>query len=164
MSMDVGLKLNKEISSDTLRDKFYSWETEKNSSDDIYCLSPGFCSLALGKLFEDSEPIISELSKALNFECNFIEEPKANHSEEDEETRFQFGWVSSTLYLENLKKMRTLIDTNPDFYTKLDLTNQWEWYFDKKNEGTFSQDIDNLIEVLEVGNSQGVIEICYTAG
>lgn len=162
MSMSIGLKLNKVISSDILRDKFYSWETETNKSDDIYCLSSGFCSIVMAKHFEESEPIISELSKSLNYDCTFIEEPKANHSEEDEETQFKFGWINSEIYLDNLKKIKIIIDTNSEFFKNLNLSSEWSWYFDNKNEDTFSQDIINLIEVIEIGNEQGVSEICYT--
>jgi cobalamin biosynthesis protein CbiG len=164
MSMDIGIKLNKEVSSDQLRDKFYSWEKETNISDDIYCLSPSYCGMVLSKHYENSEPIISELSKALNFDCTFIQEPKVNHNEEDEETRFQFGWVNSISFLDNLKNLKKAIDTNSEFQNKLNLKDEWKWYFDKKNIDTFSQEIDNLIEVLEVGNSQGVTEICYSVG
>lgn len=164
MSIDIGIKLNKEISSDELRDKFYPWEKETNLSDNIYCLSPSYCGMVLSQHYEDSEHIILELSNALNFNCKFIKEPKANHNEEDEETRFQFGWVDSTSFLENLKGLRLAIDANPDFHNKLNLNNEWKWYFNKNNKDTFSQEVDNLIEIIEVGNSQNVTEICYSVG
>jgi hypothetical protein len=164
MSFNIGLKLNKQVSSDILRDKFYSWETENNSSDDIYCLSPSYCGIVLSQHYEDSEPLIQELSSALSYDFKFIQEPKANHNEEDEETLFQFGWVSSTSFLDNLKNVRKVIDANPDFHSKLNLSDEWKWYFNNNNKDTFSQEINNLIEVLEIGNSQGVTEICYTVG
>ena len=163
MGMDIGLKLNKVITSDQLRNKFYSWNTE-NTSDDIYCLSRGFCNMILSQHYNDGEPVISELNEILEFDCSFIQEPKANHNDEDAETRFQFGWVNSVQFLNNLRKIKTLIQDNSDFSKNIDLNEDWKYYFSGQDDDCFPQDIDNLIEVIEIGNSQGVTEICYSVG
>ena len=163
MGFDIGLKLNKEIASDGLRNKFYSWNTE-NTSDDIYCLSRGFCNMILSQHYDDSEPVISELNEVLGYDCSFIQEPKVNHNEEDEETRFKFGWANSVQFLDNLKKVKTLIQDNSDFSKNIELSEDWKYYFSGQDEDCFPQDIDNLIEVIEIGNSQGVTEICYSVG
>lgn len=162
MGFDIGLKLNKEITSDELRKKLYSYENEK-STDNICCLSRGFCNMVLSQ-FIDDESIMPELSGKLNFDCSFLEEPKANHIDEDDETKFQFGWVDSSLFLENLKELKKALDNNPTFYENLDLEEDWQYYFNKENEDCFYQDIQNIIEILEVANNQGVTELCYTIG
>jgi hypothetical protein len=118
----------------------------------------------LSQHFDRGEPIISELSKVLGFDCKFIQEPKVNHIEEDEETRFQFGWVNSNSYLNNLKIVKTLVQSNSDMSSKIDLSEDWKYYFSGQDKYSFQQDIDHLIEVLEIGNLQGLTEICYSVG
>jgi hypothetical protein len=163
MGLDIGLKLNKAIASDKLRNQFYNWSTE-NTSDDIYCLSRGYCNLVMSKHYADSEPLITELNKVLEADCSFIQEPKVNHYEEDEVTKFQFGWISSTQFLDNLKYVKSLIQNKSDFSSRMNLNDDWKYYFGGQDEYCFSQDIDNLIEVIEIGNLQGVTKVCYSAG
>ncbi len=163
MGLDIGLKLNKEVVSNDLKNQFYSW-SDDDASDDIYCLSRGYCNLVLAQHFADSEPIIIELSRVLQFDCCFIDKPKANHCEEDEATRFQFGWVDSVQFLEKLIILKGLVDARPDFSKDLKLSNVLKYYFSKQEDGDFFEDISNLIKVLEIGNAQGVTEICYSVG
>jgi hypothetical protein len=118
----------------------------------------------MSKHYSDSEPLITELNKALEVDCSFIQEPKVNHCEEDEETKFQFGWVSSSQFLGNLKNVRSLIQNNSDFSKKMNLNENWQDYFSRQDEHCFLQDIYNLIKIIEISNFQGVNDICYSAG
>jgi hypothetical protein len=93
-----------------------------------------------------------------------FQEPKVNHIEEDEDTRYQFGWVNSISYLNNLKIVKTLVQSNSDMSSKIDLSEDWKYYFSGQDKYSFQQDIDHLIEVLEIGNLQGLTEICYSVG
>lgn len=161
MGFDIGLKLNKAIASDDIKKQFYPHDDE-NTNDEIFCLTRAYCNMILTQHFTDSEPIISELSRVLQFDCSFLEEPKANHSEEDESTRFQFGWVNSFHFLDNLMQLKDTIQTQPNFSKNLNLNYNWTYYFTKQEEEDFFKDIDNLIKVLEVAHSQGVTEICYS--
>jgi phage pi2 protein 07 len=159
MGFDISLKLNKVIDATEIRDKFAPYVD--NQSDSISCLSRGFCNLVLNQHFPDNEPLILELSKALEFNCSFIEEPKANHFEEDEETRFKFGWVKSDIFLSNLVKLNEQLELKPQFSKNLDLSSDWIYYFEEDEENNFRQDIRNLIGVIEICNQQEITEICY---
>jgi len=163
MGLDISIKLNIEIASEELRNKFYIWSNEY-ASDEIGCLSRDFCNMVLSQHSDSGEPIISELSKVLSFDCKFLQEPKVNHIEEDEDTRYQFGWVNSISYLNNLKIVKTLVQSNSDMSSKIDLSEDWKYYFSGQDKYSFQQDIDHLIEVLEIGNLQGLTEICYSVG
>jgi hypothetical protein len=157
MGIDIGIKLNKKIASDDLKSKFYSYE-EGNASDDICCLSRAFYSLVT------KDDIIDELNKVLKFDCTFLQEPKLNHVEENDDTKFQFGWVNSVLFLENLKEVKNRINLKSNYFEKMNLNSNWIYYFREQGNGYFIDDINNLIEVIEIGNIQGLTEICYSIG
>ncbi len=163
MGLDIGLKLNKEVASAALRDKFYSTNTA-NTADDIYCMSRGYCNLILSKHSPESEELVAELSKALAFDCGFLQEPKVNHYEEDEETKFQFGWVNSTQFLDNLKKVKALMHDKTGFSANMNLSEAWKQYFGGQDPHSFSQDVENIIEIIDVANAQGTTELCYSVG
>jgi hypothetical protein len=161
MGLDIGIKFNKEIVSKTLSDKFSKSEEKL---DNLYCLSRGYCHMIMMKEFSDGEPVIEELEKALDYDCSFIQEPKANHYEEGDDTLFQFGWVNSIDFLKDLTEVQKMLKINLHNLKKLNLEDNWVDYFNEKGEYGFKNDIDNLMEVLDIANKKGVTEICYTIG
>ena len=160
MGLDISLKLNKQIESVELKNQFYAWNTN-NSSDDICCLSRAYCGLMLMQFDSYGNEVVGELNRVLEFDCSFLQEPKPNHVDEKEDTLFKFGWVNTIEFLGNLKKLEKTLQMKPDFSQSLNVDANWKNYFNGQGRGTFFEDITNLIKVLEIGNEQGLTEICY---
>lgn len=159
MGLDISIKLNKKIKSDYLKEKYHLWTDE---SDDIVCLSRDYCNLMLMQFEPENEQFFSDLNTTFGYDCSFLQKPKLNHPEESEETLFQFGWLKSNDFLEQLKQLKLVIENKRDFVPHVHWPLEWIEYF--ITEGSFLINISNLIEVLEIGNQQGVTEVCYVIG
>jgi len=159
MGFDIGIRMNKKIESVYLKEKFHPWVEE---DFDFGCLSRGYCSLMLLQFESGNEELFIDLKNVFGYDCTFLQRPKVNHVEEGEDTLFQFGWEESKGFLAQLKELKLIIDSKQGFIKPPHWPLEWEEYF--ITDGSFLKDIANLVEVLEVGNAEGVTEVCYVIG
>jgi hypothetical protein len=166
MGIDIGIKTNILLTKDRFSQK--QFEFFNNEQDTFHFFTDRSFGHLIMNGFEDPEFEFGEtylgiLNQILQTDNSFLLEPKPHWEEEEMEAEAPFaeGWVNSSYFFENLRKLKIKLLENPDFNTKMVCEEKdLQVYFGK----TFLNDIENFIQFLEIANQNGVTEITYSFG